>query len=105
VVGALTVINICLLMMKEVDYIHPLTREIQAHITVMAVFGAVVGQLLFGVMSDRVRKRQKLVPRPSSLVPLRFDRHQERKWLAVVGEGAIDKEGLLVVDESAGSSL
>jgi len=48
------VINICLLMMKEVDYIHPLTRDIQANISIMAVLGAMVGQLLFGIMGDRV---------------------------------------------------
>ena len=41
-------------MMREIDYIHPLTKEIQAQISISAVLGAMVGQLFFGVMGDRV---------------------------------------------------
>jgi len=50
----MVVIKMCLLMMKEMDYIHPLTIGITGHLSIMGSLGAMVGQIIFGIMGDRV---------------------------------------------------
>jgi len=54
----LFVINIVLLMMKQNKSYGPLTPEVQTQCSLMAIVGAMVGQLLFGFLGDQYGRRR-----------------------------------------------
>ena len=57
----LFVINIVLLMMKEVDYGEPLTHHYQAQVSMMAIVGALVGQVRGSCISTFIRSHHPLI--------------------------------------------
>lgn len=44
-----------LLMMKQNKNYGPLTPDTQAHVSMMAILGALSGQIIFGVLGDQVQ--------------------------------------------------
>ena len=49
-----SVINIALLMMKQNKSYGPLTPDVQSQVSMMAIVGALTGQVFFGVLGDQV---------------------------------------------------
>lgn len=53
--------NVALLMMKQNQdrYFVKLTPDIQGQVSMMAIVGAMCGQMIFGVVGDQVRLRKR----------------------------------------------
>lgn len=57
----LFVINIALLMMKQNKSYGPLTPDVQSQVSMMAIVGALTGQVFFGVLGDQFGRRTTFI--------------------------------------------